>query len=145
VTKTYAKGKHEMKFFQEETFVFLYYLQHNELPSSAIIKAMKKKKMKSKFVSVNGKKYFLNKYGTRVTGWRKIKKKHYYFSKKTAVMKTGWLTLKGKKYYLSYRGRRYHGWHTIDGKVYYFNKKTGVMQKNKKIGQYYVGSDGSRQ
>ena len=60
-------------------------------------------------------------------------------------MKTGWLTLKGKKYYLSYRGRRYHGWHTIDGKVYYFNKKTGVMQKNKKIGQYYVGSDGARQ
>lgn len=145
VTKTYAKGKHEMKFFQEETFVFLYYIQHNQLPTSAIIKAMKKKKMKSKFVSVNGKKYFLNKNGTRVTGWRKIKKKHYYFSKKTAVMKTGWLTLKGKKYYLSYRGRRYHGWHTIDGKVYYFNKKTGVMQKNKKIGQYYVGSDGARQ
>ena len=145
VTKVYSKGKHDMNLFQEEIFTYLYYVQHNELPSSSVIKAMKKKKMKSKFVTVNGKKYFLNKSGYRVTGWRKIKGKYYYFSKKTAVMKTGWLTLKKKKYYLSYRGRRYHGWHTIDGKVYYFNKKTGVMVKNKKIGEYYVGSDGARQ
>ena len=145
VTKTYSKGKHEMKLFQEEIFTYLYYVQHNALPSSSVIKAMKKKKMKSKFVTVGGKKYFITKSGYRAKGWRKIKRKHYYFSKKTGQMKTGWLTLKKKKYYLSYRGRRYHGWHTIDGKVYYFNKKTGVMAKNKKIGDYYVGSDGARQ
>ena len=144
-TRTYSKGGHTMTLFQKEIFTFLYYVQNDKLPNSTIVKAMNKKKMKSKFVTVNGKKYFMLKNGTRAKGWRKISGKHYYFSKKTRVMKTGWLTLKNKKYYLSYRGRRYHGWHTIDGKTYYFNKKTGVMVKNKQIGQYYVGSDGARQ
>jgi glucan-binding YG repeat protein len=106
---------------------------------------MKKKKMKPKFVTVNGKKYYLDKNGKRTKGWKWIKGHCYYFIKKTGAMKTGWLTLKKKKYYLSKRGRRYHGWHTIDGKKYYFNKKTGVMAKNKKIGKYYVGKDGARQ
>ena len=144
VTKTYSTGKHEMKLFQEEIFTFLYYVQHNELPNSSVIKAMNKTKLKRSFITVNGKKYYLNKNGAKYSGWRKIKGKYYYFSKKTKVMKTGWLTLKKKTYYLSYRGRRYHGWHTIEGKKYYFNKKTGVMQKNKKIGKYYVGKDGAR-
>ena len=134
-----------MTLFQKEIFTFLYYVQNDQLPSGSIVKAMNKKKMKSKFVTVNGKKYFILKNCTRAKGWRKIKGKHYYFSKKTRVMKTGWLTLKKKKYYLSSRGRRYHGWHTIDGKTYYFNKKTGVMAKNMKIGEYYVGSDGARE
>lgn len=145
VTRTYSKGGHTMTLFQKEIFTFLYYVQNDQLPSGSIVKAMNKKKMKSKFVTVNGKKYFILKNGTRAKGWKKIKGKHYYFSKKTRVMKTGWLTLKKKKYYLSYRGRRYHGWHTIDGKTYYFNKKTGVMAKNMKIGEYYVGSDGARE
>ena len=145
VTRTYSKGGHTMTLFQKEIFTFLYYVQNDILPSSSVVKAMNKKKMKSKFVTVNGKKYFYLKNGTRAKGWKKIKRKYYYFSKKTRVMKTGWLTLKNKKYYLSYRGRRYHGWHTIDGKTYFFNKKTGVLVKNSKIGNYYVGSDGARQ
>ena len=145
VTKTYSKGKHNMTLFQEEIFTYLYYVQHNALPSSSVIKSMKKKKLKRSFITVNGKKYYLNKNGAKYSGWKKIKGKYYYFSKKTKVMKTGWLTLKKKKFYLSYRGRRYHGWHTIAGKKYYFNKRTGVMAKNKKIGKYYVGSDGARQ
>ena len=145
VTKTYSKGNHEMKLFQEEIFTFLYYVQHNQLPGSKVIKAMKKKKMKASFITVNSKKYYISKKGAKVKGWKRIKGKYYYFAKKTGVMKTGWLKLKKKKYYLSKRGRRYHGWHTIDGKKYYFNKKTGVMAKNKKIGKYYVGKDGARQ
>ena len=145
VTRTYSKGGHTMTLFQKEIFTFLYYVQNDKLPTSSVVKAMNKKKMKSKFVTVNGKKYFYLKNGTRAKGWKKIKRKYYYFSKKTRVMKTGWLTLKNKKYYLSYRGRRYHGWHTIDGKTYFFNKKTGVLVKNSKIGNYYVGSDGARQ
>ena len=145
VTKTYSKGKHNMTLFQEEIFTYLYYVQNNALPSSSVIKSMKKKKLKRSFITVNGKKYYLNKNGAKYSGWKKIKGKYYYFSKKTKVMKTGWLTLKKKKFYLSYRGRRYHGWHTIDGKKYYFNKRTGVMAKDKKIGKYYVGSDGARQ
>jgi len=145
VTRTYSKGGHTMTLFQKEIFTFLYYVQNDKLPTSSVVKAMNKKKMKSKFVTVNGKKYFYLKNGSRAKGWRKIKGKYYYFSKNTRVMKTGWLTLKKKKYYLSYRGRRYHGWHTIDGKTYFFNKKTGALVKNSKIGNYYVGSDGSRQ
>ena len=145
VSKTYSKGEHKMSLCQEEIFTFLYYVQHNKLPSSSVIKAMNKKKMKAKFVTVNGKKYYLNKKGSRTKGWKWIKGHCYYFTKKTGAMKTGWLTLKKKKYYFSSRGRLFHGWHKIAGKMYYFNKKTGVMAKNKKIGKYYVGKDGVRQ
>ena len=144
VTKTYSKGEHKMSLFQEEIFTFLYYVQHNKLPSSSVIKKMKKKKLKPRFITVNGKKYYLKKNGAKVKGWKRIKGKYYYFSKKTGVMKTGWLKLKKKTYYLSSRGRRYTGWHKINGKKYYFYKRTGVMAKNTKIGKYRVGKDGAR-
>ena len=99
---------------------------------------------KSKFITTDGKKYYVGKTGARVYGWKKIKGKYYYFKKKTGVMKTGWLKIGKKKYCLSSSGARYTGWHTIGGKTYYFYKKTGVMAKNKKIGKYRVGKDGVR-
>ena len=167
VTKTYEKGEHKMVLFQEEIFNFLYYCQHDKLPSSSVVKAMNNvklaaykngwkkengkwyyyknnKKQKSKFITTDGKKYYVGKTGARVYGWKKIKGKYYYFKKKTGVMKTGWLKIGKKKYCLSSSGPRYTGWHTIGGKTYYFYKKTGVMAKNKKIGKYRVGKDGVR-
>ena len=167
VTKTYEKGEHKMVLFQEEIFNFLYYCQHDKLPSSSVVKAMNNvklapykngwkkengkwyyyknnKKQKSKFITTDGKKYYVGKTGARVYGWKKIKGKYYYFNKKSGVMKTGWLKIGKKKYCLSSSGARYTGWHTIGGKTYYFYKKTGVMAKNKKIGKYRVGKDGVR-
>ena len=167
VTKTYESGEHKMVLFQEEIFNFLYYCQHDKLPSSSVVKAMNNvklapykngwkkengkwyyyknnKKQKSKFITTDGKKYYVGKNGARVYGWKKIKGKYYYFNKKSGVMKTGWLKIGKKKYCLSSSGARYTGWHTIGGKTYYFYKKTGVMAKNKKIGKYRVGKDGVR-
>ena len=167
VTKTYETGEHKMVLFQEEIFNFLYYCQHDKLPSSSVVKAMnnvklapykngwkkengkwyyykENKKQKSKFITTDGKKYYVGKTGARVYGWKKIKGKYYYFNKKSGVMKTGWLKIGKKKYCLSSSGARYTGWHTIGGKTYYFYKKTGVMAKNKKIGKYRVGKDGVR-
>ena len=167
VTKTYETGEHKMVLFQEEIFNFLYYCQHDKLPSSSVVKAMnnvklapykngwkkengkwyyykENKKQKSKFITTDGNKYYVGKNGARVYGWKKIKGKYYYFNKKSGVMKTGWLKIGKKKYCLSSSGARYTGWHTIGGKTYYFYKKTGVMAKNKKIGKYRVGKDGVR-
>ena len=167
VTKTYEKGAHAMSLFQEEIFTFLYYCQHDKLPSSSVIKKMNdvklasykngwkkengkwyyyknNKKQKSKFITTNGVKYYVGKNGARVYGWKKIKGKYYYFKKKNGAMKKGWLKLGKKKYYLSSGGPRYTGWHKIGTKTYYFYKKTGVMAKNRKIGKYRVGKDGAR-
>ncbi len=84
---------------------------------------------KSCWLTVSGKKYYVDSKGYRLTGWQKINKKTYYFSSK-GVLKTGWLTRKGNTYYLKpSNGVRRTGFQTIDGKTYYFKKGTGVMQK----------------
>ena len=61
------------------------------------------KAVKNKWISVNGKVYYVNKDGYRVTGWIKYRGKFYYMEK-SGVMHTGWLTLSGKKYYMKSNG-----------------------------------------
>lgn len=110
-----------------------------------------------------GSCYFDSK-GRMATGWKTIKKKTYYFDKKTGArytgkrkigkyyylfsnygaMLTGWKNLDGKKHYFdTSSGKMATGWKTIDKKKYYFDKKTGAAKKGvAKIGKkYYLFSD----
>ncbi|MEH7347236.1 S8 family serine peptidase, partial [Gottfriedia acidiceleris] len=50
--------------------------------------------IKTGWVVENGKKYYYNSKGVKVTGWATISGKNYYFDK-SGVMKTGWLTVSG--------------------------------------------------
>ncbi|MCD8347506.1 MAG: cell wall-binding protein [Lachnospiraceae bacterium] len=79
----------------------------------------------STWLTVNGKTYYVDSNGYRVTGWVKIGGKFYYFRASTGVMQTGWLNLNGKKYYLdSSTGARKTGWLTLDGETYYLRKSS---------------------
>ncbi|WP_165347052.1 S8 family serine peptidase [Gottfriedia acidiceleris] len=99
------------------------------------------------WLTYNGKKYYLNSDGSMFnSGWKVISGKSYYFDK-NGIMKTGWLTVSGKKYYLNSDGSRFsNGWKSISGKYYYFDKngvmKTGWLTVSGK--KYYLNSDGSR-
>lgn len=92
-------------------------------------------RVKNKFKTIDGKKYYFDESGYRVTGWKKISGKYYYFSSK-GVMKTGWVKVSGKYYYLDKNGVRKTGWVKVDGEKYYLNKdgarKYGWLKLNGK-------------
>lgn len=118
----------------------------------------------------NGKTfYYVN--DQKVTGWKKIDGKYYYFNKTKGlyrckllispkknicyVDKNGarvtnrWVTWEKKRYYMASNGYALKGVHKINGKYYYFNTKNAYMYKNKKAVNskgdiYYFGSDGAR-
>jgi glucan-binding YG repeat protein len=101
---------------------------------------------KLKWETINGKKYYYNNKGTKVTGWQTINENVYNFNNE-GVMQTGWIhqwgvnyyfadngtmvkgiqTINGKKYKFNNQGILQTGWQTIDGKIYNFNNE-GVMQ-----------------
>ena len=89
-----------------------------------------KKAVKKCFRTIDGKTYYFNSKGYRVTGWQKLGGKYYYFIKSSGVMKKGWLKLSGKLYYLDpTTGVRKTGWLTVGTRKYYIVKKTGAVQK----------------
>ena len=122
----------------------------------------------SGWVTIQGKKYYLQKGGIRYSGWQTFKqKKRYYLSNGVLaskrwvkdngqfyyIRKNGtpvpagrWLTVKGRKYYIGKKGYRVTGLKTIHNKKYYFNSK-GVLIRNKisykiKGKEYEINSDG---
>lgn len=124
--------------------------------------------VKSRWINVDGKIYYLNSKGYKVTGsWIKYRGNRYYVDR-NGVMKTGWLTLGKKTYYLrvngcaakglcSISGAKYYfdsenarksGWVKHGKYQYYFDAKTGKMKTSGwvKTGSkyYYVGADGRR-
>lgn len=115
---------------------------------------------------VSGKYYGFDEDGKQVYGYQRINGRYYYFDLETGVMakkkmvkledgtyyfgskgvrQTGWITYKKEKYFFNIStGKMSKGWKKISGKYYYFSKKNGKMQKDKKIGKYYVNSNGVR-
>lgn len=80
-------------------------------------------KVKNKWMTIKGKKYYCDDRGYRVTGFKNISGKRYYFNS-DGTMKKGWLTYHGKKYYFKKSGAMIKGKTTkIKGKKYTFNKK----------------------
>lgn len=86
----------------------------------------------------NGKTYFYNSQGKKVTGWLKYRGKRYYLDHK-GVMVTGWQHIDGHYYYFS-TGRKQHGaalkgYQTIGRKKYYFSVQNGRL----KTGWFSIG------
>ncbi|WJE55595.1 S-layer protein (plasmid) [Bacillus cereus] len=76
---------------------------------------------KTSWVQENGKWYYYQKNGNRVTGSQTIDGKQYYFGSDGA-MQTGWVNFGGTKKYYSPSGVMQVGIQYIDGKMYYFNE-----------------------
>lgn len=91
-----------------------------------------------------GKRFYISKEAGYARGWKKINKKWYYFDQKGYLQK-GWLKLNGDTYFLNKKtGERISGkWFSV-GKRYYYAASNGKVQKNKWIGNYYVGANGRR-
>lgn len=89
------------------------------------------------WLTLNGKKYYLNPTtGALTYGWFKDGNYSYYSDKKGVVQTNTWVDKK----YLTSSGAMAIGWQTIDGKRYYFKKSSGKKVVNcwKKIdGKYY--------
>ena len=123
-----------------------------------------KKNFKGGWVK-NGKEvyYFYNR--KPVTGYRKIGKKHYFFStaglrlsglyhaggkyrffKGNGVQVTskGWRTIDGKRYYLSKNGIINEGFFLVNKKKYYQTAVSGILTGAQTIGgqKYYFGANG---
>ncbi len=116
----------------------------------------------------NGKIYYVNSRGNRVTGWVQYRNGLYYLGKNGAL-RTGWLERHKKRYFLRDNGKAARGLFSVGGETYYFDRKTGearsgwirarkntyyfsaktfCMKKNawiKTDGKYYrVGKDGRK-
>ena len=81
---------------------------------------------RSSWRSLNGKTYYFDRFGEKVTGWQTINSYRYYFGSDGA-QRTGWQTINGKTYYFfpktagtNYKGTLATGWQTINGYKYYF-------------------------
>ena len=95
----------------------------------------------SGFKYKNGKKYYEDKNGKRLTGKQKINDVEYYFNKKGEVQ-TGWVTIKNSKtgkvtrYYYKPNGKKAYGTISVKSKYnnfggkdkWYLNSKTGALE-----------------
>lgn len=83
--------------------------------------------MKSELHGINGKIFYFNRYGTRVSNTRTtVDGKTYYFGSDGAAVKNKWITISGKKYYFNTKG---------------VLVKDSLIRYNNRL--YYVRTDGS--
>lgn len=74
----------------------------------------------SAFVESKANMYYFDEEGIKVTGWKKINDKLYYFNKDGIMQKSCWKKHKDDKYYLGKKGAAVTGWKTIKKSTYYF-------------------------
>lgn len=121
-------------------------------------------RLKSKWATIKGVRYYFTKEGYMATEWQKIQKKWFYFDdngkfikgwkkidgawyyfKSNGVMATGLYKIKGTKYYLQADGTMKTGWKKIKSKWYYFDDSGAMVTGWKKINGnwYYLKKDGT--
>lgn len=102
--------------------------------------------VKSKMIHDNGKTYYFDSKGVRMTGWQEIDGNTYYFNKNGEMAKDN-TEIDGKRYYFNSDGRYITGFETVEGKQVYHSKENGRILKNKaeKIDGVlrYFGADGT--
>ena len=100
----------------------------------------------NQFVSVSGKKYYLDSSGAKVTNsFRNIGGKLYRFNE-NGEMQTGIVTVNGKQFYFDKNGVNQKGLQTVNGSRYYFDTESGAMVKDvwRQVGDdlYHFGTNG---
>ena len=101
-------------------------------------------------MTINGKTYYFDSLGYRKSGWQKLGKNYYYFSRQTGAMnkdaglvtkltekriiwtrtaraQTGWLKVGADTYYLNADGAKAFGWLKLNGRKYFLKLKTGKL------------------
>lgn len=106
------------------------------------------KNIEGDFQTISGKTYFVDKDGSKITGWVKKDGKWYHFNNKTAVMNKGFFKEAGNKFYLNPKtGEMTSGWFTIRGKSY-LAKGNGVVVTNQiytdGVKSYFFKKSGKR-
>ena len=86
-------------------------------------------KLKSCFMTIDGKRYYFNKRGYAVKGLAKLGDDYYYFNTSTCALVTGWVTVGKNRYYFGSDGIGYTEWEEIGGHYYYFKPESSVMVK----------------
>ena len=78
------------------------------------------------FRTVGGQIFYYKK-GKKAKGWVTVKGKKYFLNRKTGALYKGWMkSSKGRRRYFDQKtGVMYTGFKKVSGKYYYFNKKTG--------------------
>lgn len=106
------------------------------------------KLQKSKWITVNGKKYYLDKNGYRVTGLYKIDSEQYYFNSKGVLQKKKWVSYEGSDYYVGPSGYIWKKQWLYKKGIRVYVKEDGAVAKNElvKIGSetYYFNGSGKR-
>ncbi len=107
---------------------------------------------KNRFLSLSGKKYYVNENGTMLTGLREIKGYLYYFkgskgnTRNGYMLTSSWLKYKGAWYYANGNGRMQKGWIALGTKQYYLNSKyqlvTDKWTKNPSGVRGYLDNNG---
>ncbi len=102
------------------------------------------KSAKSKWVTINGNKYYFKSNGKMATGSTKIKGKWYVFKSngKLALGKTTHIvTVNGSKYQVSKSGRAKAGWNSK--KTRYYNKKGQMLTGDSVVGEKFLAFSSS--
>lgn len=104
--------------------------------------------LKNKWLTIKGKKYYVDKDGYRVTGFYKKSDKSYYFNSKGILQTKKWIAVDGKNYYVDSNGYVLKSQWLWKDKVLVYVKKDGSVAKSEmvKIGSYtyYFNSKGKR-
>lgn len=98
---------------------------------------------KARFIEDQGKTYYVDQKGQKVSGWQEIEGGTYYFNKK-GCMKTGWMKTKAATYYFDENGLRHSGWLRLGEEKYYFDTDGKMVTGERKIGtaSYTFDADG---
>ncbi len=100
--------------------------------------------MKTGWLQLGDKKYYLESNGVMKTGWLQLGDKKYYLESNGA-MKTGWLQVGTAWYYFQGNGEMKTGWLQVGTTWYYFQgngaMKTGWLEENGKV--YYFDTNGT--
>lgn len=103
---------------------------------------------KKKWITINSKKYYVNKNGYRVTGLLKIGSNKYYFNKNGVLQKNKWVTYNGETYYIGSGGFALKSQWLYYGNVLVYVTTDGSMAKSEMVKingkTYYFNSAGKR-
>lgn len=103
---------------------------------------------KKKWITISGKKYYLDKNGYRVTGLVKIGNQHYYFNAKGVLQKKKWVSSDGEDYYVANNGAVLKSQWLYKNNVLVYVISDGSVAKDELVeirgNTYYFNSKGKR-